>query len=99
MKPADKAAIYFIPASVLLPLGVFARSLGLLEPSGVILFVAALLLILLGYRELSKPRQSGQLEHRTSNSSRTISKRRILPNSALQPQGAGGGEADHSSIE
>jgi hypothetical protein len=70
MKRSDKAAIIIIPASILLVVGVFARGLGLSEMTGLLIFLLAMVLLLLGYREVIKARDSGQLptptEHQLS---------------------------------
>ncbi len=84
MKPADKAAIFIVPASILLLLGVFARILGFSAAAGLVLFLAALVLMLIGYRETIKPRQIGNKKSQVSNSEHPI-----LPAGVLRPQGAG----------
>ncbi len=61
MKRSDKAVIFIVPASILVLLGVFARPLGLSELSGLLIFLMAMVFLLLGYREVLKARESGQL--------------------------------------
>src|ERR1700722_1688144 len=67
MKRSDKAVIFIVPASILVLLGVFARPLGLSELAGLLIFLTAMVFLLLGYREVLRARDSGQLPARTAH--------------------------------
>ncbi|HZQ47381.1 MAG TPA: hypothetical protein VFC07_10245 [Verrucomicrobiae bacterium] len=100
MKPSDKSAFLVIPASILIPVGVFARPLGLSGMEGFVIFLAALVLLLLGYRRMIKAGGiSGKTGEASNSMQPTTSQRQILHNRVLQPQVAGGGEGGGTSAE
>lgn len=67
MKRFDKAAVFLVPAIILVLVGVFARSLGLSETTGLLIFLAALVFLFVGYREVLKTRESGRVKHEAPN--------------------------------
>jgi len=94
MKTLDKNTISFVPAGILVLIGVFARPLGFSATTGLIIFVTALVFLLLGYREMIKGREPGCGKHQAADT-----KSQPLQSSALQQHGAGGGEPKATPVK